>query len=447
MKHNHPPIPVIVILVLAVLVGGYFGIRALLNPGSTVLSASGTIEAVEVNISPEIGGKVADVSVAEGARVKAGDVLFRLDDTLLRAQRSVSEASLELARAAVTTANSALGTAQANYDLALNAARFEAVTTRTFDWDAANPEGYGLPGGYFSRADEIAAAQSEVNNARVTSLAAQNTLMTLMRDPTNKAFVEAEKRLAYARAASIVAQDVLKRANLGNNTDLRKTAQTASDAAKTELEGAQAAYDALKDSTAARNIITARSDQSIAQERLQSAQDRLLALQTGDDSPKVAVAQAVLNQAKAASDQAALTVTQAETNLALIDTQIAKLTISAPTDGTILTSTIQPGEIVSPGASVITLGRLGNLTIIVYVPENLYGSIFLGQSATMTVDSFPGETFIAIVSHIADQAEFTPRNVQTMEGRTSTMFAIKLQIQDPGSKLKPGMPADVVFGK
>ena len=47
------------------------------------------------------------------------------------------------------------------------------------------------------------------------------------------------------------------------------------------------------------------------------------------------------------------------------------------------------------------------------------------------MDSFPGETFTATVSHIADQAEFTPRNVQTTEGRTSTVFAIKLQVQDP----------------
>jgi multidrug efflux pump subunit AcrA (membrane-fusion protein) len=93
----------------------------------------------------------------------------------------------------------------------------------------------------------------------------------------------------------------------------------------------------------------------------------------------------------------------------------------------------------------MTLGRLDNLTITVYVPEDRYGELSLGQSATMTVDSFPGETFTATVSHIAEQAEFTPRNVQTMEGRTSTVFAIKLQVQDPGGKLKPGMPADVTF--
>jgi multidrug resistance efflux pump len=95
----------------------------------------------------------------------------------------------------------------------------------------------------------------------------------------------------------------------------------------------------------------------------------------------------------------------------------------------------------------MTLGQLDNLSITVYVPENLYGGLSLGQSASVTVDSFPGETFNATVTHIADQAEFTPRNVQTAEGRSTTVFAIKLQVQDTVGKLKPGMPADVVFGK
>ena len=63
----------------------------------------------------------------------------------------------------------------------------------------------------------------------------------------------------------------------------------------------------------------------------------------------------------------------------------------------------------------------------------------------MSVDSFPGTKFNAQVSFISDQAEFTPRNVQTVEGRSSTVYAIKLKVNDPQGRLKPGMPADVVF--
>ena len=447
MKHNRPPIPVIAFVVLVVLIGGYFGFRALLNQGSNGLTASGTIEAIEVTISPEIGGKVAEVMVNEGALVKTGDVLFRLDDTLFQAQRAVTAASLDLARAAALTADAALGTAQTNYNLALNAARLESAATRTSDWHVANPPGYTLPDGYFSHIDEIAAARSEADAASSAGEPAQAHLSALLADPANAAFVVTERRLVNARAASIVAQDVLTRADAANNTDLRAAAQSAFDAANTELEDAQTAYDSVKYTDAARNISAARANLSVAQERIESAQDRLLALQTGDNSPKVTAAQAILHQAQSVADQAYQAVTQSQAGLALIDAQIARLTITAPADGTILTSSIQPGEIVSPSASAMSLGSLDNLTITVYVPEDRYGELSLGQSAAVTVDSFPCETFTATVSHIAEQAEFTPRNVQTIEGRTSTVFAIKLQVEDPNGKLKPGMPADVVFGK
>ncbi len=447
MSHKRPPIPVIILVVLAVLIGGYFGIRALLLPAATALTASGTIEVIEVSIAPEIGGKVTEVTVEEGAVVKAGDTLFSLDASLLQAQLRGAVASLDSAHAAVSTAEAALATAQANYALALDAARLNSIATRTADWNAANPDGYTLPGGYFSQADEIASAQAEVDAAGSALETAQSSLNSLLSDPVNADFVAAETLLNKTHAASIVAKEVLRRANATSNTDLREAAQSAYDTAKTELESAQTAYDSLKDGTTAAKIISDRADLSIAQERFESAQERLLALETGDNSPQVAAAQAVLHQAQASAAQAALAVPQAEAGLALLDTQIAKLTITAPADGTILTSSIQPGEIVAPSAAAMTLGRLDNLTITVYVPEDLYGEISLGQSASMTVDSFPGETFTATVIHIADQAEFTPRNVQTVEGRSSTVFAIKLQIQDPEGKLKPGMPGDITFGR
>jgi len=136
---------------------------------------------------------------------------------------------------------------------------------------------------------------------------------------------------------------------------------------------------------------------------------------------------------------------QAEANLALFDAQIAKLTVYAPMDGVVLTRSIEVGEFVQPGATAFILGKLGDLTITVYVPEDRYGQLALGQQAIVSVDSFPGVTFTATVIQIADKAEFTPRNVQTVEGRSSTVIAIKLSVSDPEELLKIGMPADVAF--
>ncbi len=450
MSHKRPPIPVIIVIVLVVIIGGYFIIENMKTDNSA-LTASGTIEAVEITISPELSGKVAEVLVDEGDLVKSGDVLFRLDEALLQAQRAVAAAGLDTARAAASIASAALDTARAQYELTLTAAHAEAAAARTAGWRAANPSGYTLPGWYFTREEEITAAQSAVEAAKSARDAAQTKLKTLLlkayrQDPASAGFITAEARLINAKAAFVVAKDVLDRASLArDNADLKSAAQDAYDTTKTELEDAQTAYDDLIDTNTAKNIITARAELSVAQERYDAARDRLTLLQTGDYSPRVAAAQAAVHQAEAAAYQAQIAVAQAEAQLALIDAQIGKLTVTAPADGVVLTRIIQPGEVVAPGSSALTLVRLDNLTITVYIPEDRYGEISLGQTVEVSVDSFPGITFTASVIHISDKAEFTPRNVQTVEGRKSTVFAIRLKVEDPQGKLKPGMPADVTF--
>lgn len=119
--------------------------------------------------------------------------------------------------------------------------------------------------------------------------------------------------------------------------------------------------------------------------------------------------------------------------------------VTSPTSGVVIERTIEAGEVASPGAPLVVIADLNALTLTVYVPENRYGQVSLGQPYTVTVDSFPGETFTAHVSHIASQAEFTPRNAQTVEGRQTTVFAVTLDLDPSGGRLKPGMPADVTF--
>ena len=142
-------------------------------------------------------------------------------------------------------------------------------------------------------------------------------------------------------------------------------------------------------------------------------------------------------------------VVSAQSKLDTLDTQLKKLTIYAPMDGVILVRNVEPGEFVQPGAVALTLADLSSLTITVYVPDPREHEIKLGQSATVTIDVSSGAspTFTAEVTHIADQAEFTPRNVQTVEGRSSTVFAVKLKVTNKDDVLKIGMPADVTFEK
>lgn len=434
MQHRRPPLPAIVVLVLIVIAGLYYGIQAMSDSGNGQLKASGTIEAVNVNISPELAGKVKEVLADEGQAVKAGDPLLRLDDSLLAAQRAVAAAQADTARAS-------LASAETNYNLTLQSALKAEQTSTARDWLFSAPDQFNQPLWYFSQPEAIASAQAEVDAAQKALADAQTELQKVISDLNNADFLKAEKRLADARAAFLVADDVKTDTdNAVEGGGVQKAGDAAYLAAESELRAAQTAYNAMLKSKSATAVENARGKVVVAQQRYDTAYTRLLGLQTGVQSPAVLSASKALDQARAASQQA-------DSNLALLDAQMAKLTLYAPMDGVILTRNVEPGEFVQPGAVALTMADLSQLTITVYVPEDRYGQISLGEQASVKVDSFPSLTFAAVVSHIADQAEFTPRNVQTVEGRSSTVYAIKLKVSDLEGKLKPGMPADVAFGK
>jgi multidrug efflux pump subunit AcrA (membrane-fusion protein) len=119
--------------------------------------------------------------------------------------------------------------------------------------------------------------------------------------------------------------------------------------------------------------------------------------------------------------------------------------VRCPIDGVVLEKSYEQGELALAGATLLTIGDLSKPTLTVYVPEDRYGKINLGQGYPVTVDSFPGRVFTGTVSYISDQAEFTPRNVQTAQGRKDTVYAVKLSLENPDLALKPGMPADVTI--
>ncbi|RPH60515.1 MAG: HlyD family efflux transporter periplasmic adaptor subunit [Chloroflexi bacterium] len=474
MSHNRPPVPVIIALLLAILGAAAYFLWPTLFPASAngALTASGTVESTEIAIAPELSSKVVEVLVNEGDNVKAGDVLFRLDDTLLKAQRQQSTAALETVKGNAVAAAAAVSTAQAQYDIVYNAALAQDKKTRLADWFKPSPDQFDQPWWYFSKDQQIAAAQAEIDTAAKEFAAAQEKLNKIEGKASSEDFLATEKALLEARVTFEVAKQIVDltggpsvdaasvelpkglpyRAQIRirklyeeNTHDLHDSAQALYDDAESALEDAQEAYDEVLTTDEAADVFEARADVTVAQERYYVAQDYLRALQTGSESLQVIAAQKTLEQAKAAANQAQLAVSQAEANLALIDAQISKLTVTAPLDGVVLSRNVEPGEVVNPGSIVLTLAKLTDLTLTVYVPEDRYGEISLGQAVDVTVDSFPAEVFKATVTHISDQAEFTPRNVQTVEGRKTTVFAIKLRLEDPEGKLKPGMPADVTF--
>ncbi len=120
-------------------------------------------------------------------------------------------------------------------------------------------------------------------------------------------------------------------------------------------------------------------------------------------------------------------------------------TLRSPLDGWVVTTVFNPGEEVPPTAPVVVVADWRELTLKVYLPEDRFGQVALGQSAAIAVDAYPGERFPGEVSFIASEAEFTPRNVQTREDRVKSVYALKLRVPNADLRLKPGMFADAVF--
>jgi HlyD family secretion protein len=441
-------LPIVVILILAGAAATWYYFSRAATKTASAITASGTVEAVEVIISPEISGRAVEVLVFQGDGVTAGQPLLKLDGTLLQAQRRLAGTGKVSAEAGLDTARAALQTAQMQFQQILKTARLADSPARSGAWGSSQPSEFDLPSWYFSKPEQIAAMQAEVESARQALDKEQQALQTLLADPDYAGLLAAEQRVAKARAAFLTARDVLQQATAsGTDAELRDAAQERYDSAKQELEDAQKAYTDLLTTDQGQELLKARARVRAAEARYYDALDRLARLHTGEDSDAVRIAAAVVHQAGAVVAQAEKAVAQAQAQLDSIDAQIGKLTVLAPVDGTVLVRNIEPGETVLAGSTALVLGRLNKLTITVYVPENRYGEIRLGQKVEFTVDSFPGRTFTGSVSRIADKAEFTPRNVQTAEGRSTTVFAVKITVDNPTLDLKPGMPADVTFGK
>ena len=138
-------------------------------------------------------------------------------------------------------------------------------------------------------------------------------------------------------------------------------------------------------------------------------------------------------------------VAQIRAQLAEIDTQLREMKIYAPTNCVLEVLNVKPGDVLAPNQSVATLLLTNHIWVRVFVPEPWLGHIKLGDTAKVKVDAFRDKEFNGTVEQVARQAEFTPRNVQTVDERVKQVFGIKLRLDNFEGKLRAGMAADAVF--
>lgn len=375
---------------------------------------SGTIEAETITIAAETGGRVVAVHADEGAEVKAGEVLVELEASLLLAQQAELEAAIETARANLTAVK-----------------------------DRPQPE-------------EVAVAEAELVQAKVNRDSAHQVWQDALRlverpQPLLVPIRELEAQIKQAEGAVESAQADRKTAAIEEEAASRdqsshaalvgyEIAQKQTQAADISVKLAEARLQALRIQLAHlweqyTNPVTlqaqahqAEGNYQVAEAAVSLSQAKLDAVRAGATTEEVAVAQAQVGQAESA--------------LALLKARLAQLILTAPQDGLITTRVADPGELATPGATLLQLADLNHVTLRVFIPETQIGRVKLGQQAWVTIDSVD-RPFAGVVTFIANEAEFTPKNVQTQEERVNLVFAVEVSLDNPEHILKPGMPADV----
>ena len=164
----------------------------------------------------------------------------------------------------------------------------------------------------------------------------------------------------------------------------------------------------------------------------------------------VKVAQASVDQAHAGNTQPAIQAQKAAVDITAQSVKAAELSLSrliikSPAGGQVLYKHVEQGQVVNPGTTLVTILDPNDLWIKIYIPEAKLNQVRVGGTASIVVDSYPGKTFKGQILYVSNQAEFTPKNVQTKEERTTTVYAVKLSITEGKDQLKAGMPADVTL--
>jgi HlyD family secretion protein len=138
-------------------------------------------------------------------------------------------------------------------------------------------------------------------------------------------------------------------------------------------------------------------------------------------------------------------VEQALAQLADMDSQIQEMRIVAPTDSILEVLSVKVGDVLPANREVATLILPERLWVRVYVPEPWLGLIKLNETVRVRVDSFPDRDFSGVVEQVNRKAEFTPRNVQTVEDRIKQVFGVKIHLDNKEDALRAGMSADIFF--
>lgn len=354
----------------------------------TRIRLSGNLEITEINAAFKTPGRVVELLVKEGDTVKKGQLLARIESTAL-------ELSKQGYQAGVAAAESALAQLRTDTERTRDSLDKEAAMRRA---EIAQAEAQVRDVEAGSRKQEIAQAQAGLDDARA------------QRD---------QAAADWERAQKLFKQE---------------------DISRVQYDQAQTRW---RSTTAA----------------VQSAEQRLALVKEGPRKETLELAKAQLNRARAAlqlteanrkelirkGQEVSLRkadIDRARAQVGVTEVQIGDTEIKAPMDGVVLAKPTELGEVVGAGTTIVTLGDTARPWLRGYITESQLGRVKLGQKVKLRTDSFQGVDYEGVVTFIASEAEFTPKQIQTPEERVKLVYRIKVEVANRKGELKNNMPMD-----
>jgi HlyD family secretion protein len=348
------------------------------NVPANVVQLSGRIEGDDSAVAPKTAGRIVAVTVREGDLVKAGQTIATLDDEQVRAREQQAHATLAGAQARSQAARAQIGFLE------------EQLKQYQLQSEQAQSDAEGRV-----RQAEADVAAAEAN---LKQQEASYDLAVFDRD--------AYTRLAKSGAVSE------RQGKLSASTAEQQEAALAATRRKTEAS---------------------RGALQIAKANL--ATPSIRNLQVAGTRRQISQAEAELASAAAETQGARFQLQEAAANR-------SDLVVKAPFDGTVITRSAEPGEVVTAGTTIVTVLDLRKMYLRGYVPEGRIGQVRLAQPARIYLDSQPNHPLEAYVSRVDPQATFTPENTYFKDDRVKQVVGVKLQLKESMGFAKPGMPAD-----
>jgi HlyD family secretion protein len=339
---------------------------------------SGRIDGDTVDISSKIAGRVVDLSVREGDTVKADQVVAWLSSPQEEAIRDTQKARIVADQRVLDQLQRQLST----YEEKIKQAQIYEVQAEA---DA--------PGQVKQAEANIAAAKADLVRWEAELQQVQ---------------IDAKRYPTLAKTGAVAIQVAEQYATK------EKVAAASVESSRKQVAAAEAALD--------------RAQAQLHNVAIKAADRMTLERQVDELKAQIASGRADVEADRAA--------------LRKIEADLADLTIHAPIDGTILTRSAEPGRVIQPGQTILTMVDLHKLYLRGFVPEGVVGKLKVGQRAQVYLDSNPKDAISAEVIRIDPEVMFTPENTYFEEDRVKQVLGLKLGLRGAYGYAKPGMPAD-----